>query len=121
MKYSWRAWNNNFFSGHLIIFEVFTLTNEKIALNDIPQEVIDPNDSSYQTKYKLLGVVDYCGPSVSEVTEMSRRREKSLGHYRAIVRRGALWIVYDDMAEHETTLKRSSLTTVPELVFYSKV
>lgn len=63
-------------------------------------------------KHKLLGLVDYTGPSIH-----TRLSNASIGHFTALVLRFGRWIRYDDMTAR-MMLIQETYKVQPHLMLY---
>lgn len=65
------------------------------------------------TKYELLGLINYTGPKI-------QTRTPTPGHYTAVCRRGTCWVQYDDLKEKGERCQPTKKVH-PELLIYCKL
>lgn len=92
-----------YISGNIVILGVDM--ESRISLEEIPKSFNSPKDNAV---YKILGIG--CAKT---------RTSSTIGHYRAITKRGLHWVIYDDM-KTSATVVTSTFEVHPELLIYVK-
>lgn len=84
--------------------------DKNIEVGRIPEDFMCPKTGD---SYRILGAVTYNHKSRKPRTSLS------IGHYTAVTKRNANWVVYDDMRKKSISVG-TDYEVHPELLFYSK-